>query len=90
MQEAPGPSATVTLRLLEKEDAEQICNMLRGLLLSSKTVELKGITNSRLLRGHSIPFGDAAPRRNSSGTSRRCSAARCATGLRSMCRTDAG
>lgn len=60
MQEAPGPSATVTLRLLEKEDAEQICNMLRGLLLSSKTVELKGITNSRLLRGHSIPFGDAA------------------------------
>ncbi|MBB5687665.1 hypothetical protein [Sphingobium boeckii] len=47
----------VTIRLVGKEDAEQICNMLRGLLLSSKTVELKGITNSRLLRGYSISFG---------------------------------
>ena len=60
VQENPAPATTVTIRLLDKEDAEQICNMLRGLLLSSRTVELKGITNSRLLRGHAIPFGDAA------------------------------
>ena len=45
----------VTIRLEGKDDAEAICNMLRGLLLSSK-VELKGVTNSRLLRGHVIAF----------------------------------
>ena len=63
VQENPAPATTVTIRLLDKEDAEQICNMLRGLLLSSKTVELKGITNSRLLRGHTVSFGDPAAAR---------------------------
>ena len=60
MQENPESLANVTLRLIGKEEAEPICNMLRGLLLSSRAVELKGITNSRLLRGHVIAFGDAA------------------------------
>lgn len=50
---------TVTVRLVGKEEAEPICNMLRGLLLSSRVVELKGITNSRLLRGHTILFDEA-------------------------------
>lgn len=50
----------VTVRLEGKEDAEAICNMLRGLLLASRVVELKGITNSRLLRGHTVSFGVAA------------------------------
>lgn len=63
MQEVTEQEASVTVRLLEKEDAEQICNMLRGLLLSSRTVELKGITNSRLLRGHTVSFGDPAAAR---------------------------
>lgn len=49
----------VTVRLLGKEEAEPICNMIRGLLLSSRSVELKGVTNSRLLRGHTVSF-DAA------------------------------
>jgi len=63
VQEVTEQEASVTVRLLEKEDAEQICNMLRGLLLSSRTVELKGITNSRLLRGHTVSFGDPAAAR---------------------------
>ena len=60
MQEDAEQGANVTVRLEGKEEAEQICNMLRGLLLSSRVVELKGITNSRLLRGHTIAFGVAA------------------------------
>lgn len=52
--------SSVTIRLEGKDDAEAICNMLRGLLLATRAVELKGITNSRLLRGHMVSFGDAA------------------------------
>ena len=63
MNEDVDQPANVTLRLDGKEEAEPICNMLRGLLLSSGTVELKGITNSRLLRGHAIAFGSAVAAR---------------------------
>jgi hypothetical protein len=52
--------SSVTIRLEGKEDAEAICNMLRGLLLSTNVVQLKGITNSRLFRGQVVSFGDAA------------------------------
>jgi pyruvate-formate lyase-activating enzyme len=56
----PDSLSNVTVRLEGKENAEAICNMLRGLLLASRVVELKGITNSRLLRGLTFSFGDAA------------------------------
>lgn len=59
MAEENSEKTSVTIRLVGKEDAEQICNMLRGLLLSSRDVELKGVTNSRLLRGHAIFFSTA-------------------------------
>jgi len=59
-EENPVELSNVTVRLEGKENAEAICNMLRGLLLASRVVELKGITNSRLLRGLTISFGDAA------------------------------
>lgn len=54
-----GELSNVAIRLEGKEDAAPICNMLRGLLLASG-VELKGITNGRLLRGHDVAFGSAA------------------------------
>jgi len=60
LEETTEDLSHVTVRLEGKDDAAQICNMLRGLLLASGTVELKGITNSRLFRGHTVSFGDAA------------------------------
>ncbi|MBY8825297.1 hypothetical protein [Sphingomonas colocasiae] len=54
-----GELSSITIRLEGKEDAAPICNMLRGLLLASG-VELKGITNGRLLRGHTVAFDTAA------------------------------
>lgn len=59
-EENPELPSDVTIRLEGKDDAEALCNMLRGLLLSTRVVELKGITNSRLLRGITISFGDGA------------------------------
>jgi hypothetical protein len=59
-EENPVELSNVTVRLEGKDDAEALCNMLRGLLLATRVVELKGITNSRLLRGITISFGDGA------------------------------